>query len=255
MFDSLIKDRELPLKVSPQLFYTQETGLPYMGIYSLINRRNGKVYIGMSVNILRRLKDHKYKAKSKDTVLARAIKKYGFQNFDFTILEFVDDKKLLPEREKYWIKTLMPEYNMSEGGLGNTFPLNRETRQRISLKLKKRWKQLPEKTKQRIISTQLIGSGKDRYFSEEEKERLRNLQVGKKHSEETKRKISKANKIAAIGNKNGNKPVIAIKDGVELMEFESLKIAAEHFGVHPSCITKALKGVQKRAANHYWKYK
>ena len=58
------------------------------GIYKITNMVNGKVYIGQAKDIEKRWKEHKrefrYKRKEK-IVLYKAMKKYGFENFDFEI--------------------------------------------------------------------------------------------------------------------------------------------------------------------------
>lgn len=97
------------------------------GIYCIKNLVNGKVYIGQSVNIKRRIKDHFVRAfscnKSNDEYdkpLGRAIRKYGKENFEVTIIEECEKEKL-NEREIYWIKFYNSTdkecgYNLSEGG-------------------------------------------------------------------------------------------------------------------------------------------
>ena len=61
----------------------------YAGIYIFKNNINGKCYIGQSVCIRSRIKDHFYniKVKNKKQLLYRAIEKYGLHNFTIDILE------------------------------------------------------------------------------------------------------------------------------------------------------------------------
>jgi group I intron endonuclease len=100
------------------------------GIYKITNKVNGKVYIGQSVDIYRRWKQHKkigqglnetkYQ-RNKNDPLYRAINKYGVDNFNFEIIEECD-KALLSEREIYWIDLLDSTtshgngYNQTLGG-------------------------------------------------------------------------------------------------------------------------------------------
>ena len=63
------------------------------GIYKIYNKYNHKVYIGQSVNIYKRYSRHKRsvnKTKTNPTRLVNAFKKYGFDNFTFSVLEFCD---------------------------------------------------------------------------------------------------------------------------------------------------------------------
>lgn len=86
------------------------------GIYKITNQLNGHAYIGLSIDIERRWKEHKkmkYRA-----CLYDAFIKYGIDNFKFTILEECQRNKL-NEREKYWIayyNTYKNGYNSTPGG-------------------------------------------------------------------------------------------------------------------------------------------
>ena len=64
-----------------------------IGIYKITNKINGKIYIGQSVDIERRWKDHRVRAFNNhkgnhqyNCPLYRAMRKYGLENFDFSIL-------------------------------------------------------------------------------------------------------------------------------------------------------------------------
>lgn len=86
-----------------------------MIIYEIKNKINGKSYIGQhSSDVL-----GPYWGSGK--LIKRAIKKYGIENFERTILEKCFDKNELNEREKYWIKekdSINTGYNLTEGGTG-----------------------------------------------------------------------------------------------------------------------------------------
>lgn len=64
---------------------------PICGVYEIINLVNGKIYIGKSIDIERRWNHHKY-GKTK-LVLSNSIKKYGLNNFKFTIIETFNSEK------------------------------------------------------------------------------------------------------------------------------------------------------------------
>ena len=76
------------------------------GIYLIKNLSNKKIYIGSALNISNRFSTHKYKLKNqkhKNQHLQAAWNKYGEENFEFSILEIVDDANLLIEKEQYYI--------------------------------------------------------------------------------------------------------------------------------------------------------
>lgn len=80
------------------------------GIYLIENTINGHQYVGRSVNIAKRWKDHLKSAEKGDGfLLHKAIKKHGIENFKFSVLEETKD---LYERECYWYYKLKPVYNM-----------------------------------------------------------------------------------------------------------------------------------------------
>lgn len=72
------------------------------GIYKIENKINGKVYIGQSVDVYRRLKKHIWEIKSNNGVLYKAFKKYGIENFTYELIEECEIEKL-DEREIYYI--------------------------------------------------------------------------------------------------------------------------------------------------------
>lgn len=88
------------------------------GIYMFTNRCNGKSYIGQSVNIERRYKNHRFHS-GENTLFHDELRYYGFHNFDFCILEEclvseLNDKEIRYIRE---YNTLSPNgYNVSPGG-------------------------------------------------------------------------------------------------------------------------------------------
>lgn len=92
-------------------------------IYSFINKLNGHRYIGKTNNVERRKREHKSIAynskiiKDHDTLWYKKIRQYGFENFNFEILEITNEEKWA-EREQYWIAY----YNTYEGQGYNTTP-------------------------------------------------------------------------------------------------------------------------------------
>lgn len=104
-------------------------------IYCFINKITGKRYIGQTNNIEKRKRGHKSesfnpKANGYNLPFHCAIRKYGWENFDFVILEEIGDsfgREYLNEREIYFIsyyQSLINQngYNYTEGGAGCAKP-------------------------------------------------------------------------------------------------------------------------------------
>ena len=153
-----------------------------MIIYKTTNLINNKIYIG---------KDSKnnplYLGSGK--ILNQAIKKYGIDNFKKEILEECNES-IVDNREIYWIDYYNARdrsigYNIAKGGSGgdtiSSHPRKKEIGESHSKKLKGKDSQRTNKgplsndTKKKI-STALTGTNNPMY--------------GKKHSVETKQKIS-----------------------------------------------------------------
>lgn len=104
-------------------------------IYVVENLVNGKMYVGQTIDLDRRRRSH-FSPSSKCPYLANAVKKYGRQNFDFTILEVLEDLEQANNREKHWVRklgSLCPGgYNLREGGDAGGKP-SQETIEKIRL--------------------------------------------------------------------------------------------------------------------------
>ena len=95
------------------------------GIYKITNKSNGKAYVGQSICIKTRWKQHKCDAfNPKDPgyeyPLYRAFRKYGLRNFKFEVLEECSVSQL-DEKEIYYIAfydTYYNGYNQDKGGHG-----------------------------------------------------------------------------------------------------------------------------------------
>ena len=93
-------------------------------IYKITNKTNAKSYIGQTkrdynVRIHEHFRDaYRPKSLTYNTLFHRAIRKYGINNFDITILEQCENNQL-DAREQYWIEfySSFPDgYNMNAGG-------------------------------------------------------------------------------------------------------------------------------------------
>lgn len=182
-------------------------------VYKFTNNINSKVYIGVTNDIKRRVRTHKL-CRGGNVRFHNAIKKYGFENFIFTILEECNSQEEAFITEITYIeyyKSNIEEfgYNLTSGGEGATgYKHTEDARNKISISKiginnpmfgvtsPNKDKELSEEAKLKISQA---NTGKR--HTEEHKQRISDLMSGpnnpmynKKHSKETKEKISKANK-------------------------------------------------------------
>lgn len=97
-------------------------------IYCYTNIINNKKYIGQTNNLDRRIREHKSnafnpKSVNYNSIIHKAFRKYGYENFTLTILEILENEneEKVNEREIYWIKekqSLISQhgYNILDGG-------------------------------------------------------------------------------------------------------------------------------------------
>ena len=91
-------------------------------IYCIENKVNGHCYIGQTINFQQRKLKHQSELRLNrhcNPHLQKAYNKYGAENFDFYIIEQVDDYSTIGERERYWIEQ-KGYYNIDTGRDGFT---------------------------------------------------------------------------------------------------------------------------------------
>lgn len=89
-----------------------------MYVYKITNRINGKQYIGKTTRTIeQRFKDHMATLQS-GTKISNAVAKYGKAEFVVEQIDVAQSLEELNQKERYWIATLRPEYNMTDGGDG-----------------------------------------------------------------------------------------------------------------------------------------
>ena len=173
------------------------------GIYKIINKVNGKYYVGSSNDIIDRWRAHRRELRYGNHVndhLQKSWNKYGKQSFDFIIVETTEPKRemLISTEQTYLnIAKLNKDgcYNMNFAATGadpDDYVIEKlrakslalwktpDYAQKVSAALRglpshRKGKQIPEKTRQRIIASRLHGKDNPRY--------------GVPRSEETKAKI------------------------------------------------------------------
>jgi group I intron endonuclease len=123
-----------------------------IGIYKIINKLDGKYYVGSSKNIRIRWNEHKRRLTNNshhNDHLQNAVNKYGIDSFDFILVESVDIKHLKSIEQKYLITAKLEQdkcYNLNFESSGGD--LSEYSKHKISKSLSGR--KLSEQTKDRI---------------------------------------------------------------------------------------------------------
>lgn len=167
----------------------------YYTIYLLTNTVNGKIYVGVTNNYKKRMREHSYA--SNDYLISRAIRKYGWKNFNSSILlETENQEYAYREAESSFIKRYSSNkpnvgYNLTEGGEGTIgYTLSEETKKKMSDK--KIGKKLSPEHKKKISQSNM-----GRIFNENTRKKISTSMKGNKHwlgknlSIEHKQKLSK----------------------------------------------------------------
>lgn len=163
------------------------------GIYQILNIVNQKAYIGSAKNLNRRKKTH-FTQLSKglhcNIHLQNAYNFYGPDSFKYEVLELTDN---LIEREQYWIDSFSFEnlYNIcpkAGSRLGSKNIKPISAERKLKMRLANLGKKHSEETKKKLSIVATNISDETRNKIKE----ARSRQIMKPCSEETKRKISEA---------------------------------------------------------------
>ena len=181
-------------------------------IYRIINKIDGKSYIGQYCkdNPKGRFTNHKSRARKQDANehLYRAIRKYGIENFDFTLVCTCENSELNDLEIKY-IKefdTFGPNgYNMTSGGQGlRDFKHSPETIERLRITSTGKF---PDEETRKRISEGLMGHG----CTAETREKMRIASTGVKKTAETIEKLRQASTGRVVSKETGEKLSKALK--------------------------------------------
>lgn len=190
----------------------------YHYIYKTTNLKTGRFYVGMhSTN---NLKDGYL---GSGTRLRRSIRKNGKENFKLEIIEFLPDRKALKEREKELVnEDLLKDpmcMNLQPGGGGGF--INETHKLKCQSAGAKAGRITLKKLHENADYKKMWGDKRKEAWNsmspEVKKLVLENRYdwTGKKHSEETKRKIGGANKLNHSGHLNSQYGTMWITNGTE----------------------------------------
>ena len=241
------------------------------GIYCILNEITGKLYIGSSVNLYNRKRKH-FQMLARGCHLNKhlqsSVAKYGLSAFSFNIIELIDDKEMLIEREQFYMDEAASYkrangYNSSPTASSNLgFQHSDETKARISEARKGKkhplWgTHLSNETKAKISK-----AFKGKKLSDETRAKMSKATKGEKHpmwgkqrSNETKAKISKAHRgkklsdehrqkmsVARLGKKHSvetRTKISVAKLGKKHSDETRAKISRTSLGRKHSCETRA----------------
>ena len=180
------------------------------GIYAIVNTTNGKVYIGQSTDIPKRFSTHMLqlsRRKHDNQHLQSAYNLQGVEAFKLTILTLCG-RRDLNIQEQAWIDFYVSwdnlyGYNKERYVTGNG-PLSDETKRRISAAHQTngrlRGRTLTEEHRRKIREASNTGEHtharvmlcKNRVWTQESRDKIRESKIGRKATEEDRLSMSKA---------------------------------------------------------------
>ena len=161
------------------------------GIYTITNTITGARYIGQSVNIKDRKRNHINNLKKGDHYnrhLQHSFNKYGEEYFIFDIVLLCEPENLI-YYEQQLVNSTDNIYNECKQCVASVLGIKRtsETKKKLSVAATGR---IPSDDARKAMSKAWI----TRKISEESKKRMSISQLGRKHSEETKAKMPESRK-------------------------------------------------------------
>lgn len=241
-------------------------------IYIHTNKTNGKVYIGQtSQDVNQRWRNGK--GYINNTLFYRAIEKYGWDGFEHEIIYTGLTKDEANEKEIEMIAfygSNNPDkgYNLTTGGDGtNGYHLTEKQRNKISetqtgRKLTEEWKE--------HIGDAVRGEKHPFYgktLSDEHRKHLSEAHMGqvsakgmlgKKHSEETKKKMSDVRMGYKMSQETRNKIGEKLSKKVRCIEtniiYSGLPEASKETGCATSSISLCCNGKREKSKGYHWEY-
>lgn len=239
-------------------------GKKVAGVYK-ITSPSGRIYIGSSFNLHRRLCCYRRLDCTSQPKLYRSLIKYGVQYHLFeivcecTIEDLYFNERLFGDQFKtldpnLGLNSALPGYEdipsimsdetktkIGKAGIG------RKATEETKLKISKvhKGKKISDKQKAQISATQ-----KGRVTSDETKRKMSDTQKGRKFTEEHLDRLSKSH----LGT--GYVAVLQYdKQGIFVKEWDSIINAANFYNTNPSNISHCISGKNKSCIGFVWKHK
>lgn len=188
------------------------------GVYKITNIKNKNQYIGSVITkkaslnrLYARFRNHFFNH-HKPFPISRAVKKYGVANFSWEILEFTNIETTRT-RETYYIQTLKPEYNLLESA-ENSLGYSHTPETLVKMKTK---------------------------YSQERREKIRNLNRNKKLSPEIRKKMSQAARQRTLEQNQKHHQICEsfnkhrFSKPTQILDATSLKILGNYSSLSEAC--------------------
>lgn len=135
------------------------------GVYKITNLMNGFCYVGSSVDIPKRWKQHMSRYKNEklkyyELPLYVAFREFGIENFKFEVLELCEEKHLAEKEQKFYEK-FNPEYNKKQP---KDCIMAEETRYKIKESMKESFRNYGEDKKKKIYENLRMGQNTDGFI-------------------------------------------------------------------------------------------
>lgn len=227
----------------------------HCGIYKFENNINHKVYIGQAIDLYERKEKHKKNMKdlSHQEYFYKALRKYGWDNFSYEILEEFDifNQEQLNNLENYYIQlfnSLIPNgYNMIPGGTNGAGLAKGKIVEQYDLQgnFLKEYSSAHEAARQTNINYSSICA-----CCRDEITHVKEYQWKYKNSDKIIKTLTKQDVILA-------ETAIWQFDlkGNFIQEYSSLKEAAEKTGTYKAPISKACNHKGWTSNNYFWCFK
>lgn len=233
-------------------------------IYSYTNKNNGKMYIGQTKNTMAERAQSNGNNYKECRRFYNAIKKYGWDSFEPSVLATVDTVEEANAAEEYYISyyNTMDDnygYNLLPGGLNKE--MTDSTRQLISNKAKERMFGKPEAnpmygkkhtadalTKQRECKIGVLNPMFGTTWTETQRERCG---TKGKHLSLTDEQRQRLSERGVVNGKKNAKMIRCVEDDIV---YSSATEAAAIYGVDVSSLCGAANGKQKTCCGKHFVY-